>query len=385
MAGIYLHIPFCKQACNYCNFYFSTSLRYKNEVISAILLEIKERKNYLGGEKIDSIYFGGGTPSVLSGDEIKLLFDTIYTHYDVREDAEITIEANPDDLTPLKLKSFKETPINRFSIGVQSFLDNDLKYMNRAHTAAEGFDCIARAQDTGFENISIDLIYGTPTLSNEDWMLNLHKAVHAAVSHISAYALTVETNTPLATLIRKKVLAPISESHTSEQFLAMVSFLNEHSYEQYEISNFCRDEQYAKHNSAYWKGVPYLGMGPSAHSYNKASRSWNVSSNMNYVKDVLSGKCHFTTEILGRHDILNETIMTGIRTKWGVDLQHIESTYGMSILEEIYYNLQENALPNWYQIENNILTLTKEGRLFADKIASDLFFDMSEEGELFSI
>ncbi len=385
MAGIYIHIPFCKQACNYCNFYFSTSLQHKNEVISAILLEIKERKNYLSGEKIDSVYFGGGTPSILSGDEIKLIFETIYAQYDVRQDAEITIEANPDDLTSTKLKSLKETPINRFSIGVQSFMDSDLQYMNRAHTAAEGFDCIARTQDTGFENISIDLIYGTPTLSNEDWLSNLHKAIDASVSHISAYALTVESQTPLATLIRKKLLAPISETNTSEQFLAMVSLLSGHAFEQYEISNFCRDEQYAKHNSAYWKGVPYLGIGPSAHSYNKESRSWNVSSNMNYVKDVLSRKCHYTTEVLARHDILNETIMTGIRTKWGVDLTLIESTYGASILEEMHYNLQENALPNWYVVENNILTLTKEGRLFADKIASDLFFEMSEEGELFSI
>lgn len=385
MAGIYLHIPFCKQACNYCNFYFSTSLQHKNEVISAILLEIKERKNYLGGEKIDSIYFGGGTPSILGGDEIKLIFETIYAQYDVRQDAEITIEANPDDLTSTKLKSLKETPINRFSIGVQSFMDSDLQYMNRAHTAAEGFDCIARTQDTGFENISIDLIYGTPTLSNKDWLSNLHKAIDASVSHISAYALTVESQTPLATLIRKKLLAPINETNTSEQFLAMVSLLSDHAFEQYEISNFCRDEQYAKHNSAYWKGVPYLGIGPSAHSYNKESRSWNVSSNMNYVKDVLSLKCHYTTEVLARHDILNETIMTGIRTKWGVNLTLIESTYGASILKEMHYNLQENALPNWYVIENNILTLTKEGRLFADKIASDLFFDLSEEGELSSI
>jgi oxygen-independent coproporphyrinogen III oxidase len=385
MAGIYIHIPFCKQACNYCNFYFSTSLQHKNEVLSAILLEIKERKHYLGGEKIDTVYFGGGTPSILSGDEIKLIFETIYSQYDVINDAEITIEANPDDLTASKLKTFKATPINRFSIGIQSFFDSDLRYMNRAHTAAEGFDCIARAQDSGFENISIDLIYGTPTLSNEDWLSNLNKSVEVAVSHISAYALTVETNTPLATLIRKKVLAPINENNTSEQFLTMVSFLNDHAFEQYEISNFCIDQQYARHNSAYWKGVPYLGIGPSAHSYNGESRSWNVSSNMTYVKDVLSGKCHFTTEVLAPHDILNETIMTGLRTKWGVDLKSIELAYGASILEEMYYNLQENALPNWYQIENNILTLTKEGRLFADKIASDLFFDMSEDGELFSI
>ena len=385
MAGIYLHIPFCKQFCNYCNFYFSTSLQHKNEVIDAILLELKNRKEYLEHEKIETIYLGGGTPSLLSGDELKLIFETIYSNFDVSQDAEITLEANPDDLTSLKLKTFKETPINRFSIGVQSFHDDDLKYMNRAHTASEALDCIARTQDIGFENISIDLIYGTPTLSNEDWISNLTRAVNTGVKHISAYALTVEAHTPLATLIRKKVLAPINENHTSEQFLAMVARLQAHDFEQYEISNFCKDEQYSKHNSSYWKGVPYLGIGPSAHSYNKASRSWNVSSNMTYVKDILSHKSHFTTEFLGRHDVLNETIMTGIRTKWGVDLKSIETNYGIAILEEIYFNLQESALPNWYTIENNILTLTTEGRLFADKIASDLFFDMSEEGELFSI
>jgi oxygen-independent coproporphyrinogen-3 oxidase len=385
MAGIYIHIPFCKQACNYCNFYFSTSLEHKNELIEALLQEIEHRKDYLESKQIDTIYFGGGTPSLLSSDELEKIFDKIVSTFDVHPLAEITLEANPDDLHKEKLKAFKQSPINRFSIGIQSFMDDDLQYMNRAHTSIEAIESIYRTQDAGFENISIDLIYGTPTLSNSNWNNNILKAINTQVPHISAYALTVEQHTKLDTLIRKKILAPVDEVKSSEQFIHMIELLETNAFEQYEISNFCKNEQISKHNSSYWKGIPYIGIGPSAHSFDGRSRSWNPSSNMKYVQGIRTKMDVRTTEILTRHDVLNEQIMTGIRTKWGINLMMIENTYGKEVVEEMQYNLQENAQQSWYRIENNVLTLTKEGKLFADKIASDLFFDSSEEGELFSL
>ncbi len=385
MAGIYIHIPFCKQACNYCNFYFSTSLEHKNELIEALLQEIEHRKDYLESKQIDTIYFGGGTPSLLSGDELEKIFDKILSTFDVHPLAEITLEANPDDLHKEKLKAFKQSPINRFSIGIQSFMDDDLQYMNRAHTSIEAIESIYRTQDAGFENISIDLIYGTPTLSNSNWNNNILKAINTQVPHISAYALTVEQHTKLDTLIRKKILAPVDEVKSSEQFIHMIELLETNAFEQYEISNFCKNEQISKHNSSYWKGIPYIGIGPSAHSFDGRSRSWNPSSNMKYVQGIRTKMDVRTTEVLTRHDVLNEQIMTGIRTKWGINLMMIENTYGKEVVEEMQYNLQENAQQSWYRIENNVLTLTKEGKLFADKIASDLFFDSSEEGELFSL
>ncbi len=385
MAGIYIHIPFCKQACNYCNFYFSTSLEHKNELIEALLQEIEHRKDYLESKQIDTIYFGGGTPSLLSSDELEKIFDKIVSTFDVHPLAEITLEANPDDLHKEKLKAFKQSPINRFSIGIQSFMDDDLQYMNRAHTSIEAIESIYRTQDAGFENISIDLIYGTPTLSNSNWNNNILKAINTQVPHISAYALTVEQHTKLDTLIRKKILAPVDEVKSSEQFIHMIELLETNAFEQYEISNFCKNEQISKHNSSYWKGIPYIGIGPSAHSFDGRSRSWNPSSNMKYVQGIRTKMDVRTTEVLTRHDVLNEQIMTGIRTKWGINLMMIENTYGKEVIEEMQYNLQENAQQSWYRIENNVLTLTKEGKLFADKIASDLFFDSSEEGELFSL
>ena len=385
MAGIYIHIPFCKQACNYCNFYFSTSLEHKNELIEALLQEIEHRKDYLESKQIDTIYFGGGTPSLLSSDELEKIFDKIVSTFDVHPLAEITLEANPDDLQKEKLKAFKQSPINRFSIGIQSFMDDDLQYMNRAHTSIEAIESIYRTQDAGFENISIDLIYGTPTLSNSNWNNNILKAINTQVPHISAYALTVEQHTKLDTLIRKKILAPVDEVKSSEQFIHMIELLETNAFEQYEISNFCKNEQISKHNSSYWKGIPYIGIGPSAHSFDGRSRSWNPSSNMKYVQGIRTKMDVRTTEVLTRHDVLNEQIMTGIRTKWGINLMMIENTYGKEVVEEMQYNLQENAQQSWYRIENNVLTLTKEGKLFADKIASDLFFDSSEEGELFSL
>jgi oxygen-independent coproporphyrinogen-3 oxidase len=385
MAGIYIHIPFCKQACNYCNFYFSTSLEHKNELIEALLQEIEHRKDYLESKQIDTIYFGGGTPSLLSSDELEKIFDKIVSTFDVHPLAEITLEANPDDLHKEKLKAFKQSPINRFSIGIQSFMDDDLQYMNRAHTSIEAIESIYRTQDAGFENISIDLIYGTPTLSNSNWNNNILKAINTQVPHISAYALTVEQHTKLDTLIRKKILAPVDEVKSSEQFIHMIELLETNAFEQYEISNFCKNEQISKHNSSYWKGIPYIGIGPSAHSFDGRSRSWNPSSNMKYVQGIRTKMDVRTTEVLTRHDVLNEQIMTGIRTKWGINLMMIENTYGKEVVEEMQYNLQENAQQSWYRIENNVLTLTKEGKLFADKIASDLFFDSSEEGELFSL
>ncbi|RYY34162.1 MAG: radical SAM family heme chaperone HemW, partial [Sphingobacteriaceae bacterium] len=308
MAGIYLHIPFCKKACHYCDFHFSTSLKYKDEMLQAMAKEIGMQRDYLAGETIETIYFGGGTPSILAADDINRLLNTITELHTVSSDAEITLEANPDDLDKTKLQALRQTAVNRFSIGIQSFYDDDLAWMNRVHRGAEAEASVKRAQDTGFENITADLIYGYPLLTDTKWKNNIQKVFELDVPHVSAYSMTVEPQTALASFISKKKQPPMNEQQSAEQFTYLIEAMQKQGFEQYEISNFCKPGQYSRHNSNYWKGVKYLGIGPSAHSFNGETRQWNIANNTQYIEGLTANKIPSETEILSEADRLNEYI-----------------------------------------------------------------------------
>ena len=374
MAGIYLHIPFCKQACNYCDFHFSTSMKMKVDFVQAVIQEIELRKDVFANEFISSVYFGGGTPSLLSKEELDRIFEKLYKSFKIDADAEITLEANPDDLTFEKIQELKDSPVNRLSIGVQSFRDEDLKYMNRAHTAIEALNSIKMAQDAGFQNITIDLIFGTPGMTNEDWKHNLRKSFALNIPHISSYALTVEEKTPLYYQILKKNLAPVDEQQSADQFKILMDEMLRYGYEQYEISNFCKDNLYSKHNSSYWKKDHYLGLGPSAHSYFGNSRLWNVSNNVKYIKALSGSKLPLVKENLNTQEMYNEYVMTSLRTKWGCNLIEIEKDYSMSFSHYFKAQIKSHEI-NGYVFENKgIYTLSEKGKLIADRITSDLFF-----------
>ena len=373
MAGIYLHIPFCKQACNYCDFHFSTSMKMKVDFVKAIIQEIELRKDVFANKFISSIYFGGGTPSLLSKEELDMIFEKLYKSFKINADAEITLEANPDDLNFDKILQLKATPINRLSIGVQSFRDEDLKYMNRAHTAIEALNSIKMAQDSGFQNITIDLIYGTPGMSNEDWKYNLRKSFALNLPHISSYALTVEEKTPLYYQILKKNIDPVDEQQSADQFKILIDEMLRYGYEQYEISNFCKDNSYSKHNTSYWKKDHYLGLGPSAHSYFGNSRFWNLSNNVKYIKALSASQLPLVKENLNTQDMYNEYVMTSLRTKWGCSLIEIEKDYSRSYLNYFKVQIKGHEM-NGYIIENKgVYTLSEKGKLIADRITSDLF------------
>ena len=375
MAGIYIHIPFCKQACNYCNFYFSTSLGNKENFIQALLKEIELTKEYLKGEVIETIYLGGGTPSQLSLEDLKLIIGNLSSVYDLSRVTEFTIEANPDDLKDSStIRALGTLGVTRFSIGVQSFFDEDLQYMNRAHNSKEAMASIKRVQDAGFKNISIDLIYGTPTLTDVNWRKNLEIAFAWNISHISSYALTVEAKTSLDRKIRKGELKAVNEEQSARQFRVLMDEMRAQKFEQYEISNFARDGIYAIHNSNYWFGKKYLGLGPSAHSYNKINRRWNVSNNVEYINSLKNRILNFEEEILTEAQRVNEKIMTGLRTIWGFSIKD----YELPIIEEIQKNLASIDVEHYTQ-EDGILKLTQEGRLFADAIAAQLFVEEVEK------
>ncbi|MCX6199815.1 MAG: radical SAM family heme chaperone HemW [Bacteroidetes bacterium] len=373
MAGIYIHIPFCKQACNYCNFYFSTSLGNKDKFIQSLLREIELSNGYLQRERIETLYLGGGTPSQLTISALKLIMEKLQSVYDLSSLQEFTIETNPDDLTEEKIKELSELKkygLNRFSIGVQSFFDEDLKYMNRAHNAEEAIASIKRVQHAGFENITIDLIYGTPTMNDENWKRNLDIAFDLNVPHISSYALTVEPKTSLDKKILKGESKPVDEEQSARQFKILLDEMRLHGFEQYEISNFARDKKYALHNSNYWFGKKYLGLGPSAHSFNSVSRRWNVSNNVNYINSLEKNELNFEEEILTEAQKVNEKIMTSLRTMWGLKLSEVRSPKS----EEIQKSLKQIDAAH-YTFENGILKLTDEGKLFADSIAAQLFIE----------
>ncbi|MGV0980152.1 radical SAM family heme chaperone HemW [Empedobacter falsenii] len=373
MAGIYIHIPFCKQKCSYCDFHFSTNLQHKSNLIQAINKELEIRKDEISAP-LETIYFGGGTPSILSEIELESIFETIYKNYSTKNLKEITLEANPDDLNKEKLNFLKSTPINRFSIGVQSFFEEDLKLMNRAHNAQEAETSIKLAQDFGFENITIDLIYGSTTTTNEMWKQNLQKAIELNVPHISSYALTVEEKTILDHQIKKGITKPVDEDRQNEQFQLLVDTLTSNDFIQYEISNFGKEDYFSLHNSNYWKGIQYLGIGPSAHSYNGKTRAWNIANNSKYIQTINENKLPQEIEVLNEVEQFNEMIMIGLRTIYGIDLNRINSEFSQPLVNSFYQELNQLINENLVEKKENKIILKPEAKFFADGIASRLFY-----------
>jgi oxygen-independent coproporphyrinogen-3 oxidase len=382
MSGIYIHIPFCKQACHYCNFHFSTSMKYKSQMVDSILKEIELQKDYLSDKTIETIYFGGGTPSLLDERELNLFFEKINKTFVVANDAEITLEANPDDLTLEKLQLLKSTPINRLSIGVQSFSEIDLKTMNRAHNVMEAESCIQNAQSLGFDNLTVDLIYGSPTTSNEQWETNVQKLFDFNIPHLSCYCLTVEPGTALDHFVKKGKARPVDDEKSAHQFEVLMQMMDSNGYDHYEISNFAKPGKYAHHNSNYWFGKSYLGAGPSAHSFDGKSRQWNIANNALYMKavefdhvDSVEASSRFEKEVLSAEQQYNEYIMTALRTMWGCDLGKI-STWGDNFVEYFLKAADTFIQNKTMQRKDDSFTLTTKGKLFADNIAMKLFFEI---------
>ena len=372
MSGIYIHIPFCKQACHYCDFHFSTSMKKKDEMVLALAKELELRKNESQNGTIETIYFGGGTPSVLTIDDIRFLIDTVYKQYQVVENPEITLEANPDDLDEETILQYANSPINRLSIGVQSFFEDDLQLMNRAHNSAEAKKCLEFATQH-FDNISIDLIYGMPNMSNEKWLQNIETALSFNIPHISSYALTVEPKTALHKMIKSGSIPTLDDDLAQQHFHILIDKLEEKGFVHYELSNFGQPNYFSKNNTAYWLGKKYIGIGPSAHSYNGESRSWNIANNSLYLKEIAENKLPSETETLSKTDQYNEYIMTGLRTIWGVSLERIETEFGTKYLDYLQQQAEKFISDNLLEIEINILKTTKKGKFLSDGIASDLF------------
>ena len=372
MSGIYIHIPFCKQACHYCDFHFSTNLKKKDEMVLALAKEIQLRKSEFQDEIVETIYFGGGTPSILSIEDLKFLIDEVYLNYKVVENPEITVEANPDDLTENRIIELSKNRVNRLSIGIQSFFEDDLKMMNRAHNVEEAKKCLEIATQY-FDNISIDLIYGVPEMSNEKWLKNIETALSFGVPHISSYALTVEPKTALHSFIQKGIIPQPDDEVAQEHFQILVDKLSENGFIHYELSNFGKENYFSKNNSSYWLGKKYIGIGPSAHSYDGKNRGWNVSNNSLYIKSIQENKLPIEIETLTKTDRYNEYIMTGLRTIWGVSLERIEQEFGKTYLD--YLNKQAAKFIEDYLlfVDENILRTTKKGKFLSDGIASDLF------------
>lgn len=372
MAGIYIHIPFCRKACHYCNFHFSTSTASAPQMIRAIAKEAALQNGYLN-ENIATIYFGGGTPSLLDVEDLLWLMDTLHTNYTIMDDAEITLETNPDDITAQKLQQWKAAGINRLSIGVQSFFEEDLLWMNRAHSAIQAKESIDLARKYGYEDITIDLIFGTPGLTDEKWKSNFDTAVSLGIPHISCYALTVEAGTALEKMIHLKKKESISSDQQSRQFELLMQWAAVNGFEHYEISNFAKPGFRSRHNSSYWKGLSYLGLGPSAHSFNGKSRQWNIANNASYIKNIESGNIPFELEELSVTQQLNEYIMIRLRTAEGLSLKAILLNWGHEAEKEIFQKAAPFVSENKMIEQEGHLVLTNEGKLFADGIAAALF------------
>ena len=374
MSGIYIHIPFCKQACHYCDFHFSTSLKNKNDLIKSILTEIDLRMEYLPDKSIETIYFGGGTPSLLDEKDIFLILEKLYKNYQVSKNAEITLECNPDDLNNEKLKALKRLEINRLSIGLQSFLEEELIWMNRAHNAQESESSVKRAQDKGFENITIDLIYGSKFSTLTNWKKTLDTAIALDIKHISSYNLTIEDKTKLGHDFKTKKETAIDDEKSSEMFLEMIDRLEKNQFIHYEISNFGKEGFFSTHNSNYWKGAYYIGYGPSAHSFDGVSRQWNISNNPTYIKCMNEkNETYFEKEILTEKERFNEYILTALRTIWGVDLNYLNSHFNNDFTKLFLKQITQYIEKEQVTVQDENYTLTEKGKLLADKIASDLF------------
>lgn len=369
---LYIHIPFCRQKCSYCNFHFSTSFKQKAEMVQAICSELELRKNEITSP-LQTIYFGGGTPSVLTPSELFQIFSKIESLFDVQAKAEITLEANPDDLHTEKVKELKHSPVNRLSIGVQSFYDVDLKLMNRVHSAQEADASIKRSQDVGIENISIDLIYGSPTTSHEMWKNNLQKAIALQVPHISSYALTIEPKTIIQHQIQRGLVLDVDEEKQQTQFNTMVETLLSKGFDHYEISNFGKPDFYSQHNTAYWLGKKYTSVGPSAHGYDGQQRYWNIANNSQYLKAIEKSTLPQEIEILSSKDVLNELTMIGLRTTYGIDLETLKQKIPTDLYQTWYSNAEKFIAEDKLILKDGRLFLNPAFRFFADGIASDLF------------
>lgn len=372
MAGIYIHIPFCKQRCFYCDFYKTTQVLKKPEFIEALLLELVQRKDWLKGEMVQTIYFGGGTPSLLSIDEINRIIATIYTNYQVNDTIEITLESNPDDLTEKQINNIKSTRVNRLSIGIQSFEDDQLKKMNRRHNAKQAIECVKNAQNAGFSNISTDLIYGLPNLTIDTWLSNLELMGTLHIQHLSAYHLTYEPGTKFDTLLKRGAIIPIEEEESVAQFKALINWAKQNNFEHYEISNFAKTGFYSKHNSSYWRQEKYLGVGPSAHSYNHNTRSWNVANLGKYLQGINTGQKYSESETLSDIDKYNEFLMTWLRTRWGVNLKKVEELFGLQQGIELKKTVQKFLNNGSVYMQNDTIILTDEGVLISDSILTEL-------------
>lgn len=368
-----MHIPFCKQACTYCNFHFATSLRYKNDLLKALAKEAETENDYLQGEIVQTIYFGGGTPSILEISDFEFLIYELFKNYPVASDAEITLEANPDDLTLDKLKAWNSLGINRLSIGVQSFFEEELRWMNRAHNAKQAIENLQLAKKE-FDNITIDLIYGSPLLTDEMWKQNVDRAIEFDIPHLSCYALTVEEKTPLHKLISMSKTSDVDNDKQARQFLLLMQWLKQKGYDHYEVSNFAKPGFRSKHNSSYWKGEKYLGLGPSAHAYNGMERRWNIANNNLYIKRINEKNPERETEILTSTQKLNEYIMISLRTMEGIDLYKLGKEFGTVQRRIIEQQIQKFINNNLMRLNNSLAQLTDEGMLRADGIASELFF-----------
>ncbi len=368
---MYIHIPFCKQACHYCDFHFSTSVKKKPQLVEALCLELELRKKENVGQ-VETIYFGGGTPSLLTAEELQQIFDVIFQNFEVAGDAEITLEANPDDLSEEKLKELAASPVNRLSIGVQSFFQEDLELMNRAHNEKEALEAIQLAKKY-FDNISIDLIYGIPGMSRERWQENLGIALDLEVPHISSYALTVEPRTALKSMIEKGKIAPVEEEAAKEHYELMIDVLEKAGFENYEFSNFGKPGYFSRNNTAYWFGKPYLGIGPSAHSFDGNIRKWNVSNNSLYIKALQKGEIPQEIEELNTIDRYNEYVMTRLRTKWGVSLPEVQQKFGDDFLQYLQQEAEALFKNGLLEREGEHLKVSKKGKFLSDGIAADLF------------
>jgi len=374
LAGIYLHIPFCKQACTYCNFHFTTSQRYKNEFVKAIIKEIDLQKDFLRNESIATIYFGGGTPSLLTIEEACLVLEKIKKEFSLEKNIEITLEANPDDISKEKLLGWKDIGINRLSIGIQSFFEEDLVWMNRAHNQQQAYKCIEDSLAAGFDNISIDLIYGSHLLSDERWEKNIAtSSINYKIPHLSCYALTVEEKTPLHKQILLKKTVDVDPDKQARHFMILMEKLKQNGYEHYEVSNFAMPGFRSRHNSSYWQGKKYLGLGPSAHSYDGIIRKWNVANNIKYIEAINKGVIESETEVLTETQKFNEYIMISLRTKEGLNLETIKTNWGEDKLTTMKRRLEKFKEHNLVNAAGTTIQLTNEGMLMADGIASDLF------------
>ena len=372
MSGIYIHIPFCKKACHYCNFHFSTNQNSKSAFVKAVCRELVLRKSEYVSKEIQSIYFGGGTPTVLEVSELVMILQVIYKHYKVSDTPEITLEANPDDLDLEKIKALSQTKINRLSIGIQSFHESDLSAMNRAHNADEAKKCLEIAT-TYFDNITIDLMFGMPTMTVEHWRQNLQTAFAYGIKHLSCYALTVEPKTALEHFIRKGSHPPMDDELSAKHFEVLVEETSKQGLTHYETCSFGHSGFFSRHNMSYWLGKTYMGVGPSAHSFDGAKRSWNVSNNSKYIKALEADELPFESEVLSVENRFNEYIMTGLRTIWGISLEKIETDFGTKIKEQLLQDSKKFITSNTLEIEDDHIKITHAGKFLSDGIASDLF------------